>query len=148
MEIHPDFRELLELFNEQKVDFIIVGGYALAFLGAPRATGDMDILVRPDRENGGRIVKVLDRFGFSELGLVSEDFTKPDVVIQLGRPPGRVDLLTSISGVSWEDAFTNRVPANYGGVPVAFLGRSQFILNKRATGRAKDLADLEALGDK
>jgi len=145
MEIQPDFKELLVLFNEQNVEYLIVGGYALAFHGAPRYTGDLDILVRSDLANAQRILNALTLFGFGLLGLAAADFENPERVIQLGEPPVRIDLITSITGVSWEEAFSSRVLGNYGDVPVYFLGREPFIRNKRAIGRAKDLADIEAL---
>ena len=145
MEIQPDFRELLVLFNEQNVEYLIVGGYALAFHGAPRYTGDLDILVRPDHANAKRILKALALFGFGLLSLTEADFENPERVIQLGEPPVRIDLITSITGVSWEEAFSSRLPGNYDDIPVSFLGRESFIRNKRAIGRAKDLADIEAL---
>lgn len=148
MEIQPDFRELLVLFNEQNVEYLIVGGYALAFHGTPRYTGDLDILVRPDPANAQRILKTLKLFGFGLLGLAAADFENPERVIQLGEPPVRIDLLTSITEISWEEAFSSRVPGNYGDVPVYFLGREPFIRNKRAIGRTKDLADIETLGER
>jgi len=146
MEIQRDFRELLALFNEHKVDYIIVGAYALAFYGAPRYTGDIDILVKPDTVNARRVITALEEFGFGSVGLTATDFTSPDKVIQLGMPPVRVDILTSITGVTWEEVFLGRVEGKYGGIPVAYIGREQFISNKKALGRKKDLADLEALG--
>ncbi|MDP2606431.1 MAG: nucleotidyltransferase [Deltaproteobacteria bacterium] len=148
MEVQPDFKELLGFFNDHRVSYLIVGGYALAFHGAPRFTGDLDIFIKPDHENAQRIVAALGAFGFASLGLTAEDFERPDQVIQLGVAPVRIDLITSITGVSWDDAFTGRASSNFGGVPVHYIGREQFILNKRATGRIKDLADLEALGEK
>ncbi|MGZ5484278.1 MAG: nucleotidyltransferase domain-containing protein [Pyrinomonadaceae bacterium] len=148
MELQQDFRELLALFNDHHVNYVIVGGYALAFHGAPRFTGDLDILVKPDHENAGRIVAALNDFGFASLGLTEGDFECPDQVIQLGVAPVRVDLITSITGLSWEEVFASRVLADYGDVPVHYIGREELISNKRAVGRAKDLADLEALGQK
>ena len=147
MEVQQDFKDLLALFNAHKVDYIIVGAHALAFHGAPRYTGDMDIFVRSDLENAQRILSALDEFGFGSLGLTAEDFTSPDKVVQLGVPPVRVDIVTSITGVSWEDAAANRVAGTYGDLEVYYLGKKQFILNKRALGRKKDLADLEAIGE-
>lgn len=147
MEVQPDFKELLALFNDHRVSYLIVGGYALAFHGAPRFTGDLDILIKPDHENASRIVAALDAFGFASLGLTESDFEQPDQVIQLGVAPVRIDLITSITGVSWDEAFTGRVVSSYGDVPVHYIGRQQFVLNKRATGRKRDLADLEALGE-
>lgn len=147
MEVQPDFRNLLVLFNAHKVDYIIVGAYALAFHGAPRYTGDIDIFVKPDAINAQRIMAALDEFGFGSVGLTAMDFESPDKVIQLGVPPVRVDIITSITAVSWEDAVTGRAEGKYGDIPVYFIGREQFISNKKALGRKKDLADLEALGE-
>ncbi len=104
MEVQPDFRELLALLNKYKVEYLIVGGYALAFHGAPRFTGDIDIFVRPEPQNAARILNALHEFGFGSLGLTEEDFSTPHNVVQLGTPPVRVDLVTSLTGVSWEDA--------------------------------------------
>jgi hypothetical protein len=146
MEVQQDFRDLLALFSVHKVDYLIVGAHALAYHGAPRYTGDMDILVRSDPENAHRILKVLETFGFGSVGLTAEDFTVPDKVIQLGVPPVRIDIVTSITGVSWEEAAAGRVQGNYGDIVVYFIGRREFIRNKQALGRKKDQADLEALG--
>ena len=147
MEVQPDFRELLALLNAHSVEYMIVGGYALAFHGAPRFTGDLDVFVRPTTQNARRILAALSDFGFGSLNLGAEDFSTQDRVVQLGVPPVRVDLITSLSGVSWETCWASRQPGAYGDVPVAFIGREQFIANKRAVGRTKDLADLEALGE-
>ncbi len=146
MEAQQDFRDLLALFNAHEVDYLIVGAHALAYHGAPRYTGDMDILVRPGPENAHRILKTLEGFGFGSVGLTAEDFTLPDKVIQLGVAPVRVDIVTSITGVSWEEAAAGRVQGNYGDIVVYFIGRKEFIRNKQALGRKKDQADLEALG--
>ena len=126
---------------------MVVGGYALAFHGVPRYTGDMDIFVNPDAINAGRIIAALEDFGFGSVGLTATDFERPSQIIQLGVPPVRVNIITSITGVSWEDAFSTRVQGKYGDTPAYFIGREQFLLNKRALGRKKDLADLEALGE-
>jgi hypothetical protein len=147
MEVQQDFRDLLALFNAHKVDYIIVGAHALAYHGAPRYTGDMDILVRPDLENAKRILRALDEFGFGSLGLKVEDFTVPDKVVQLGVAPVRIDLVTSLTGVSGEEANAGRVGGSYGGLEVFYIGRRELILNKRALGRKKDIADLEAIGE-
>ena len=147
MEVQPDFRELLSLFNAHNVEYMIVGGYALAFHGAPRFTGDLDILVKPDPLNARRILAALEAFGFTSLGLAPADFEPSDQIVQLGVPPVRVDLITSITGVSWEEAFSGRTPGTYGDLSVYYIGREQFLANKRATERTQDLADLEALGE-
>ncbi len=147
MEIRNDFKELLELFNKHKVEYLIVGGYALAFHGAPRFTGDIDLFVRPTRENAKRILAALCDFGFGSLDLSEDDFTTPGKIIQLGVPPVRVDIITKISGVSWEKAESDKVRGSYGQTPVCFISREDFVTNKKATGRKKDTADIEALGE-
>jgi hypothetical protein len=146
MEIQQDFKELLELFNAHEVKYVIVGAYALAFHGVPRFTGDIDILVSPSPDNANRILSALGDFGFTSLGLKAGDFRRPDSVVQLGVPPVRIDICTSITGVTWREVYRGRENGLYGDVPVSFLGREQYISNKRALGRKKDLADLEALG--
>ena len=147
MEIERDFKELLTLLNYHNVKYIVVGAYALAYHGAPRFTGDLDIFVQPDPENARRLIAALSDFGFGSVGLTEGDFTKSNQVVQLGVPPVRIDLITSISGVTWNDAFSGSVAADLDDVPVRFIGRNHFVINKRAIGRKKDLADLEALGE-
>jgi hypothetical protein len=147
MEVQPDFRELLALFNGHHVEYLIVGGYALAFHGAPRFTGDLDVLVKADPDNAQHIVAALDAFGFASLGLTASDFARPDQVVQLGVAPVRIDLITSLTGVSWDEALAGRTAGSYGDIPVYYIGREQLIANKRATGRNRDLADLEMLGE-
>lgn len=147
MEVQKDFLELLELLNAHKVEYMIVGAYALAFHGAPRYTGDIDIFVRPDPENAQRVMAALNDFGFGSTGLTVADFAFGDKVVQLGFPPIRVDIVTSMTGVSWKEAASGRVEGIYGNISVYYIGREQFVLNKRALGRKKDLADLEALGE-
>ncbi len=141
MEIYQDFKELLELFNAKKVEYMVVGGHAVAFHGAIRATKDIDVYVRPTADNAQRVMDALDAFGFGNVGLKKEDFEKPDQVIQLGFPPVRIDLITSIAGVSWEQAAEGESQGEYGGEPVPFIGRSDLIVSKKATGRPRDLAD-------
>ncbi|MGC9341121.1 MAG: nucleotidyltransferase [Bacteroidales bacterium] len=147
MEIQEDFREFFALLNAHKVEFIIVGGYALAFHGAPRYTGDIDVYINPTHTNAKQIVNALKDFGFSSLDISVEDFQKEDHVIQLGLPPVRIDIITSITGVSWEQADSSKISGKYGDVPVFYISREQYLVNKRATGRAKDIADIEALGE-
>jgi len=139
MEIQQDFRGLLALFNEHKVEHMIIGAYALAFHGAPRYTGYIDVLVEPETSNAQRIMVALDEFGFGSVGLEVEDFDVPDKVIQLGVPPVRVDIVTSITGVSWEEAFADRVEGKYGDIHVYYIGRKQLISNKRALGKKRIL---------
>jgi len=145
MEIYPDFRDLLTLFNAHRVEYVIVGGYAVGHHGAPRYTGDIDILVRPSHANAERLLAALAEFGFGSLGLDRSDFDRPGRVVQLGLPPCRVDLVTSIDGVDIDSAFADISTGSYGDVPVAYLGLASLLRNKRATGRAKDAADAEAL---
>ncbi len=147
MEVQKDFKELLELFNGHKVEYMVVGAYALAFHGVPRFTGDIDIFVHPAPENANKVLAALADFGFGSLNLTVDDFQAPDSVVQLGVPPVRIDIITSITGVSWEDADRGKKEGLYGDVPVYFLGREHYIANKRAIGRKKDLADLESLGE-
>jgi hypothetical protein len=123
-----------------------VGAYALAFHGAPRFTGDIDLLIKADTENARRILRALEEFGFGSLELSEADFTSPNNVIQLGVPPVRVDIMTSLTGVGWEKAEADKVQGNYGETETYFISKADFIANKRALGRKKDLADLEALG--
>ena len=147
MEVSQDFRELLASFNASEVEYVIVGAHALAHHGAPRYTGDLDVLVRPDPANAGRVVAALEAFGFGSVGLTPADFTKPDQIIQLGYPPVRIDLVTSLSGVTWDQVDRGKVAGTYADVSVHFIGREEYVLNKKVAGRKKDLADLEALGE-
>ena len=147
MELERDFKELLELLNSHKVEYLLVGAYALAFHGAPRFTGDLDIFVRSSHENAERIMAALSAFGFGSVGLSPEDFEKPNQIIQLGVPPVRVDLITSISGVTWEQAVGGSIASDLDGTTVRFIGKKELVMNKRAAGRKKDLADIEALGE-
>jgi hypothetical protein len=147
MEIFPDFKELLALFRVHGVEYVIVGGYALAFHGAPRYTDDIDLLINPTPANAQRIVAALDAFGFASLGLTVQDFATPGQVVQLGMPPIRIDILTDIEAVSWEQANRGKIAGVYGEVPVHFICRRDLLANKKAVGRKQDLADVDALGD-
>ena len=147
MEAQQDFRNLLELFNKHEIDYIIVGAYALGFHGAPRYTGGLDIFVRPDPINAKSIIQALDEFGFGAVGLTAADFEEEGKIVQLGFPPVRMGIITSITGVTWDQAKSGRVEGHFGDVLVYYIGRNEFISNKRALGRKKDLADLEAIGE-
>jgi hypothetical protein len=131
--------------NSHGVEYLVVGAWALAFHGRPRFTGDLDLFVRATPENGARLELVLDTFSFRTLGLAGTDFTEPQRVIQLGVAPNRIDLLTSLTGVDFEEAWKSRVSTQIDGVPAEFIGREALIRNKRALGRLQDLADLETL---
>lgn len=147
-DLNPDFLDLLRVLVDSGVEFVIVGAYALSFHGAPRASGDIDVFVRPSPDNAARLWRALLLFGapVSATGVVQADFEKPDLVYQIGLPPRRVDVLTSISGVSFEEAWSSRVPATVEGRTVYFIGRDMFVRNKLAAGRPKDLADAGRLG--
>jgi hypothetical protein len=147
MEVQQDFKDLLALFNKHEVEYVIVGAYALGFHGAPRYTGDLDVLVQPEPMNSRRIVRALHEFGFESVGLTEVDFQEDGRVVQLGFPPVRVDIMTSITGVSWDQARSGRVQGPFGDLLVHFIGREDLVANKRALGRKKDLADLEAIGE-
>lgn len=142
-----DFREFLEALLAAHVTFLVVGAHALQVHGIPRATGDLDVWVRRDPTNAHRIVAALAAFGapIDDLGITDQDFIKPGVVAQLGLPPYRIDILTSISAVDFDPAWTGRVTGLVAGVAVPVLAREDFIRNKRASGRTKDLADIEYL---
>jgi hypothetical protein len=131
--------------NSHAVEYLVVGGHAVAFHGHPRFTGDIDFLVRPTAENADRVLAAVRDFGFGDLQLASGDFTVPERIVQLGRPPNRIDILTSISGVDFEDAWSDRVAATLDEQPVHFLGFDALIRNKKASGRDKDLADVKTL---
>jgi hypothetical protein len=147
--MNPDFEDFLRALTEAGARFLVVGAHALAVHGVARATGDMDIWVEATAENADRVWKALSIFGapVESLGISRDDLLKSDAVIQIGLPPRRIDLLTGLSGVLFANAWEDRVTQNFGAVRVDFLGRSSLLRNKRATGRHKDLADLEALGE-
>lgn len=143
--ISKDLLEFIALLNSHQVEYVLVGGHAVAFHGWPRFTQDIDFFVRPTLENGQRIANVLKTFGFDVAQLTPELFAEPKRNIQLGHPPHRIDLLTSISGVEFEDAWRSREAADFEGVVVNIVAKDLLIQNKRASGRAKDLADLDHL---
>lgn len=145
--LNKDFKEFAELLNSTGVDYLVVGGYALAAYGHPRYTGDLDIWVRRSSGNAGKLLEALRQFGFGTLGLTEGDFLLPDRVIQLGYPPARIDLLTSKDGVEFDSCFAARVIMDVNGTSLPFIGLDDFRSNKRASGRARDLADLESLDE-
>lgn len=141
-------KESIELLNSLKIDFVVVGAYAVAFHGYPRFTGDLDLFVRPSQKNATQLTKALRSFGFSIPADFESTFTQPEKVIQLGRPPNRIDLLTSITGVTFDEAWDDSIITKLDGIPVRILGRKMLLENKRATGRTKDVADIEGLSKK
>lgn len=143
--MNPDFVDLLRAFVAADVRFLIVGAYALAHHGRPRATGDLDVWVDATVDNGPRIMRALAAFGAPLSDVTQADFSRPGVVFQIGVPPGRIDILTELTGVEFADAWAEREAAPFGEVTVDFIGREAFIRNKRATGRARDLGDIEGM---
>jgi hypothetical protein len=133
------------LLNARGVDYLVVGAHSLAFHGRPRYTGDLDVLIFPSDTNAKVLVELLTAFGFADSRFTASDFIEGDQIIQLGRPPNRIDLLTSLTGVTNAEAFAGKVRAEIDGVPVFFLGKKQLIQNKRAVARPQDLADLAEL---
>lgn len=133
---------MLSALSEAGVEYLLVGAFALAAHGLPRATGDIDIWVRPSAENAARIIQALDQFGAPSFDLAVEDLSAPDLVFQIGVAPRRIDILTSIDGVIFDDAWPNRVVVELEGVSVPVISRVDLITNKRASGRPKDRADL------
>src|SRR6266576_2520289 len=145
MHLSNDLREFLESLNSHDIDYVIVGAHSLAVHGRPRYTGDLDLLVPATPENAAKLVDLLNHFGFADAGFKESDFTNPEQLIQLGRAPNRIDLLTSITGVTSDEALTSKVPAELDGIPVFILSKDALIRNKRAVGRPQDLADLTTL---
>ena len=145
MPLNNDLREFVALLNSHRIEFVVIGAYAVAFHGYPRYTGDLDILVKPERENAQKILQALAEFGFGGLGIGLHDLEAAGKVVQLGVSPNRIDLITSITGVTFEQAWASREPGELDGVEVYFIGRIPLIRNKESTGRAKDLGDAEEL---
>jgi hypothetical protein len=141
----PDFREFLQLLNAHQVEYLLIGGYAVGYHGYPRATGDMDIWVAVSPLNAERLVQALTAFGFGAAGINAELFLQPDKIIRMGNPPLRIELLTSISGVDFPQAYDERLNETVDGVPVTIISLRLLKQNKRASARLKDLSDLENL---
>jgi predicted nucleotidyltransferase len=143
--IPRDFRELIALLNEKSVKYLVIGGYAVTFHGYPRATHDIDFFVELSRANAEALMQVLDEFGFSTKSLKPEFFMDKSQAVWFGREPHKVEILNDISGVSFAECFKNRVKAKLGGLTVNFISLPDLIANKKASGRLKDLADLDYL---
>lgn len=143
--LNQDFREFIQSLNNNGVRYLVVGGYAVALHGYPRYTKDIDIWVEPSSENAAKIIQALHDFGFGSLDLNINDFTEPDMIIQLGYPPNRIDLIFSPAGVEFDTCFTSRVITEIEGVPVNFIDLENLRINKKSAGRRQDLADLENL---
>ena len=146
MKIHPDFRDFILALNSNKVAYVIVGSFALAFHGHPLATDHIDIWIRPTSRNARAALKALKDFGFENIDLKEDDILAGKI-IQLGYPPVRIDIITVLDGLTSDEIWNSRQPGKFGNLEVAYIGRDAFIKNKRALGRHKDLADLEMLGE-
>ncbi len=145
MELNQDFKEFIELLNVNEVEYLVVGGYAVGFHGHPRYTGDIDFWVAISRENAEKIIVVLRDFGMGVLALQAEDFMKEDMIIQIGYEPNRIDILTSVTGISFDDCYSQKVRAEFDEITVDFIDIRNLKKNKAASGRGKDLGDLENL---
>ena len=145
MDVQKDFADLCSLLNDKRVEYLVVGGYAVAFHGAPRFTGDFDLFVHPDETHVRRMLDALAAFGFPSHELEPGYLLSQRKIVQLGRVPVQVHLMSGITGVDWEQAWESREAGSYGGIPVHFIGREALIANKRAAGRPKDIADADAL---
>ncbi len=145
MQPNKDLLEFVELLNANRVEYLVVGGFAVAWHGYPRFTADIDFLIRPQRDNAESVIKTLSEFGFASIGIVAEDLSRSDQIVQLGVKPNRIDIITSIAGVPFEDAWASRVDGSIEGRSVQFIGRDALIRNKEATGRPQDISDAHAL---
>ena len=145
MEIDQDFKEFIQLLNKHNVHYLVVGGYAVAAYGYPRYTGDIDFWIRIKPENAKNIINALIEFGFGSLDIDEEDFLKPDFVVQLGFPPNRIDILTGISGLNFDECWNEKKIIEVHGEAINFIGLSHLKINKKSSGRDKDLLDLRNL---
>ena len=145
MIFEQDFVDFIELLNLHNVEYMVVGAHALAYHGRPRHTGDLDIWIKPSSENAAKMISVLNDFGFNSLGLTTEDFLKENYVTQLGYPPLRIDILNSISGVEFNEAYENKIEGIIEDLMINFINVTEFIKNKEASGRKKDLSDIESI---
>ena len=145
MVLNKDFREFIELLNSHNVQYLVIGGYAVAFHGYPRYTKDLDIWISTDIENAGNIISALKDFGFGSMEIKEDDLTKPDRIIQLGYPPNRIDLITTAEGLKFHECYPLRIETEIEGLRIDFIDLENLKNNKRTTGRHQDLADLEHL---
>ncbi len=145
--LSQDFKEFVELLNKKEVEYLIVGGYAVGIHGYPRYTGDLDIWINATRQNARKMVAVLTEFGFDSFGLTEEDFTKSGNVIQMGYPPFRIDILTTIDGVRFKDCYKNKMVVLHDEITLDVIGIEDLRRNKKVSGRLKDIDDLENLKD-
>lgn len=146
MRLAPDFKEFLRLLTSERVEYLLVGGYAVGFYGYPRPTGDLDIWIGVNNENAARVQGVVEKFGFAGGGALLDEFLRPDRVLRMGVPPVRIEILTGVSGIQFAECYKRRVEALIDGVQVAVIAKRDLVANKRAAGRHKDLNDIEQLG--
>lgn len=145
MHVQKDYEELLELFNKHGVKYCVVGAFAVGFYSVPRYTKDIDIVVEASAENADRVMKALDDFGFGNIGLTKDDLLKSGQIIQLGNEPVRIDILTSIDGVTFERMWRNKKVGDFGKQKANFIGFDELVLNKKKSGRGRDIVDLDTL---
>lgn len=145
MTLEPDFEDFIVLLNKFSVEYLVVGGYAMAFHGRPRYTGDLDIWIKISESNANKMMIVLKEFGFGSLPFIKDDFLKENLVNQIGYPPLRRDILTSIDGITFQEAYVHKKTLLLDSLEVQFIGINELIQNKKASGRKQDLADIEKL---
>lgn len=145
MILAQDFEDFIKLLNKHTVEYMVVGGYALAFHGKPRHTGDLDIWIGISEENAKKMLWVVKDFGLRSLRFTVEDFLREGFITQIGYPPLRIDILNSIDGVKFSEAYKNRQIIDLDGLPVIYIGLNEFIQNKQASGRERDLSDIKEL---
>ena len=140
--LNRNFREFLKFLVEKEVKFLVVGGYAVGLHGFPRYTGDLDVFIAMSESNAHKVTEVFDEFGFSDLGISASDFLEEDFVVEIGREPNKIQVLTGIDAIDFEQAYGNRVVADFGDIKIPFIGLDDLMMNKDATGRSKDQIDL------
>ncbi|MDF1612077.1 MAG: nucleotidyltransferase [Stygiobacter sp.] len=143
-----DFKEFIRLLNEQKVEYIIVGGHAVIYHGYVRYTGDLDVWINNSNENADKMISVIEKFGFGSIGLTKKDFMEKDSIIQLGYEPDRIDIITSVEGLNFNDSYPRAIETEYDGEKIKLLSLEDLKINKKAAGRLQDLTDLEKLNRK
>jgi hypothetical protein len=143
--LSKDFKEFIELLNENNVRYLVVGGYAVAFHGHPRYTKDLDVWIELSADNANKIIDALKKFGFGSLGLNPDDFLQSDQIIQLGYPPNRIDILTTLKDLKFEDCYKTKIGVEIQGLPIYFIDIENLKKNKRAAGRPQDIADADNL---
>jgi len=145
MRVEKDFKEFIALLNKNNVHYLIVGGYAYSYYAEPRFTKDIDIFIETSAQNAYNLMASLEEFGFKDVGLTAADFLESGKTIQLGQAPIRIDIITSIDGVLFDEAWQNRTEGTFGDIPAYFISKQDLLKNKKAAARLQDLADIEKL---